>query len=130
MRAGATTLGLVMLLLGAAPSRAADPPSELGLELLPWSKRLEERRYESPRDFDGTVKFFREKFRGWKQIKWGREVSLPAVKYIHVENTNPAGKWEGINIYAFPDGKVRYYVLERASSSAAGAAPGPSSSQP
>lgn len=98
----------------ASPAHAGDAPNtELGLDLVPWSKKVGDRRYESPRDYDGTVKFFRDKFKGWKQIKWTREVSLPAVKYIHVENTTDSSRWQGVNIYALPDGRVRYYVLER-----------------
>ncbi|MCC7109320.1 MAG: hypothetical protein IT382_08540 [Deltaproteobacteria bacterium] len=105
----------VALALGAPPAHASGAtPSELGLELIPWSKKLAERRYESPRDWDGTLKFFRDKFKGWKTIKWTREVSLPAVKYVHITNTADAGKWEGINIYALPDGRIRYYLLARA----------------
>lgn len=105
----------VLFVVGAAPAHAAGAPTttELGLELVPWSKKLGERRYESPRDYDGTVKFFRDQFKGWKQIRWTREVSLPAVKYIHLENTGGTSKWEGVNIYVLPDGRVRYFVLER-----------------
>jgi hypothetical protein len=109
----------------ALPARAADQPSELGLDLVPWSKKLGERRYESPRDYEGTVKYFKDKFKGWKQIRWSREVSLPAVKYIHIDNTGDSSKWEGINIYALPDGRVRYYLLERRPAAAPAAAAAP-----
>ncbi|MBI1949200.1 MAG: hypothetical protein HYS27_26165 [Deltaproteobacteria bacterium] len=106
--------------LAALPASAsADTPTDLGLELIPWSKKLVERRYESPRDWDGTLKFFRDKFKGWKTIKWSREVSLPAVKYVHITNTADAGKWDGINVYTLPDGRVRYYLLARAPKPAA-----------
>jgi hypothetical protein len=97
----------------AAPAHAAEPNNELGLELVPWSKKVGERRYESPRDFDSTVKFYKDRFKGQKTIKWTREVSLPSVKYIHIENTGTSSRWQGINIYALPDGRVRYYLLER-----------------
>lgn len=109
------TLALTVGLALAAPAQASsDTPTDLGLELIPWSKKLDERRYESPRDWDATLKFFRDKFKGWKTIKWTREVSLPAVKYVHITNVADSGKWEGINIYALPDGRVRYYLLPRA----------------
>lgn len=105
---------LAVVALAATPVAAAsDTPTELGLELIPWSKKLAERRYESPRDWDGTIKFFRDKFKGWKTIKWSREVSLPAVKYVHITNAAENGKWDGINIYALPDGRIRYYLLTR-----------------
>ena len=110
---------LILLLMAAAVAgpalaSAGDTPTELGVELIPWSKKLGERRYESPRDWEATIKFFRDKFKGWKTIKWTREVSLPAVKYVHITNTADNGKWEGINIYALPDGRVRFYLLARA----------------
>ena len=105
--------------LGAASSHAAD--TELGLELIPWSKKVGDRRYESPRDYDGTIKFFKDKFKGYKNIKWTREVSLPAVKYIHLENTNNSSKWHSVNIYEFPDRRVRYFVLDRQKPPAAAA---------
>lgn len=116
-------LALAVAASAAAPARASsDTPTELGLELIPWSKKLAERRYESPRDWEATVKFFRDKFKGWKTIKWTREVSLPAVKYLHITNTADNGKWEGINVYALPDGRVRYYLLTRAPKAATAAA--------
>ncbi len=107
----ATALVAATLVLVAAPARAADTPAELGLDLIPWSKKIGDRRYESPRDYEGTIKFFKDKFKGWKNVKWTREVALPNVKYIHVENTSPDGKWQGVNIYEMPNGRVRYFVL-------------------
>jgi hypothetical protein len=97
----------------ALPAVAEDAPKELGLELVPWSKKISERRYESPRDYEGTVKFFRDKWKSSKPVKWSREVSLPAVKYIHVESMIDSTKWSGVNIYQLPDGRVRYFVLDR-----------------
>lgn len=115
----APALGLVIALTASVPA-SADPLSELGLQVLPWSKKVAERRYESPRDFDGTVKFFRDKFKGSKHIQWGREVSLPTVKYVHLANVDDTARWEGINIYVLPDGRVRYYILERTPRAGAG----------
>lgn len=104
---------LLVVLAGlAAPAAGADAPSsDLGLELVPWSRKVGDHRYESPRDYEGTIKFFKDKFKGYKTIKWSREVSLPSVKYIHFESTAPGSKWQGVNIYALPDGRVRYYLL-------------------
>ena len=106
-------LALALLLAPALAHAEAPAVTELGLEVLPWSKKLGERRYESPRDFEGTVKFFRDKLKGAKTVKWTREVSLPAVKYVHLENVSDIGKWQGVNIYALPDGRVRFFFLER-----------------
>jgi hypothetical protein len=106
----------------AAPGAAAE--AVLGVEIVPYSKKVNEHRFESPRDYDGTLKFFRDQFKGWKQVKWTREVSLPAVKYIHIDNLNEKSNWEGINIYELPNGRVRYTLLKRLPK----AAPPPSSS--
>jgi hypothetical protein len=82
-----------------------------GLEIMPWSKKIEEGRYQSPRDYEATKKFFKDKFKGWKSIRWHAEVSLPNVKYVHVENTAAKRRWDGVNIYEVPGGHVRIFVL-------------------
>jgi hypothetical protein len=102
----------LVTLMFASQAHAADN-QELGLELIPWSKKVGDRRYESPRDYEGTVKFYKDKFKGWKNIKWTREVSVPAVKYLHFETTTENSKWMGVNIYELPDQRVRYFILER-----------------
>ena len=118
-------LALVML-CGHAGSVRADDDS--GVPLLPWAKKLAPHRYESPRDWDGTVKFFRDEYKGQKTVRFGRENSVPAAKYIHIDNLATAGKWDGINIYELPDGRVRFFVLERAKKAAS--APPPKSGEP
>lgn len=114
---------LLAILIPSLSAHAADGPMELGLELVPYSRKIGERRYESSRDFDGTLKHFKDMFRGQKQIKWHREVSVPAVKYVHIENTGSKPEWGGINIYALSNGRVRVYVLPRLQPAAAAAVP-------
>jgi hypothetical protein len=99
------------LTLVGGPALAAD--KVLGLEMPSYSKKLEETRYQSPRNFEKTVKFFKDYFRGWRGVVWHREVNLPSVKYVHIENKNEKAKWSGVNIYEMPGGKVRIFVLER-----------------
>ena len=87
---------------------------ELGLDLVPGSRKLDARRYASGRDYDGTLKYFRDRFKGQKSsIKWSREVSLPTVKYIHLENMSETGAWQGVNIYQLKTGETRIFVLPR-----------------
>ncbi len=112
-------LVLLAVPLVATPALAASGPEELGLELVPYAKKIGERRYQSQRDYDGTIKFFKDKFKGSKTVRWMREVSLPAVKYIHLENNNDKAAWEGLNIYQLKSGEVRFYVLPRAVKTAA-----------
>lgn len=112
-------LAAILALLTSTAALAAGSPEELGLELVPYAKKIGERRYQSQRDYDATIKFFRDKFKGSKSVRWTREVSLPAVKYVHLENTNTSGAWEGVNIYQLKNGEVRFYVLPRAVTPAA-----------
>lgn len=106
----------LMTLPALAQSRG---PEEFGLDLVPGSRKLEGSRYASGRDYDGTLKYFREKYRGQKTaIKWSREVSLPTVKYVHIENTTDNGAWQGLNIYQLKTGEVRIFVLPRSTAMA------------
>lgn len=108
---------VVAICLMAAPTQAANEPTEHGLTLVPWSKKIEESRYRSARDWEGTLKFFRERFRGSPHVKWHREVNLPKVKFIHLQSLREKWKWSGLNIYQLPNGEVRLYVLQRSPSS-------------
>lgn len=120
----ACALVLVLPLLASSPAVAASGPEELGLELVPYAKKIGDRRYQSQRDYDGTLKFFKDKFKGSKNVRWTREVSLPAVKYIHLESLNDKSAWEGVNIYQLKTGEVRFYVLPRVVKTAALSTPG------
>lgn len=105
------TVVVVALGAGAAAAAAAE---ELGLELVPGSKKLGTGRYASQRDFDGTVKFFRDRWKNNKAaVKWFREVSLPAVKYVHLESAVDSTPWQGVNIYQVKGQDVRFTILPR-----------------
>jgi hypothetical protein len=103
----------VAVVLVAPAVQAAGGPQEFGLELMPMARKVGPQRYQSDRNYDATVKFFREKFRGSKHVRWMRAVSLPGVKYVHLENSNPESGWDGLNIALQPDGTVTLYVLPR-----------------
>lgn len=100
-------------LLGGADAALANAPKVHGIDLIAWSKKIEEDRYQSPRSWDKTIEYFKKYFRGWRGVRWHREVNLPTIKYVHIENTHEKGAWAGINIYELPGGKVRVYVLKR-----------------
>jgi hypothetical protein len=112
---------LVTSLLGPAAHAVED----FGLELPPGARKVGDHRWQVDRGYDATVKFFREKFRGSKNIRWHREVSVPSVKYVHLQNTNEASAWDGLNIAQMPDGSVRLFFLTRRPSTTA-TAPSPS----
>lgn len=104
---------LAVMCLLVAPAQAANEPKVHGLTLVPWSKKIDEDRYRSARDWKGTLKFFKERFRGSSHVKWHREVNLPKVKFVHLQSLREKWNWSGLNIYQLPNGEVRLYVLKR-----------------
>lgn len=113
------TCCLALFIAVTAAPAAAERLEDLGLELTAYSRRLEAHRFVSGRDWDGTVKHFRDRFKGSKTVRWSREVSLPTVKYIHLENLADTGAWRGVNIYQLKNGEVRVYILPRVAPPAA-----------
>lgn len=114
--------GSIGAFVGAAPARAVD---DFGIELPPGARKVGEHRWQVDRNYEATLKFFREKFRGSKNVRWMREVSLPTVKYVHLQNANEASAWDGLNIYQMPDGSVRMYFLARRPASPPAPTPAP-----
>lgn len=102
---------VVVTALLASTTAFAEGPKVNGLEIVPWSKKLEENRYKSGRDYKATIKFFRKKFAGSKRVKWHPEVNVTNVKYKYLQNLSKKRKWDGVNIYELPGGHVRIYVL-------------------
>ena len=102
------TLAL-MVMAGAA---MATEPKVYGIELVPYSRKIDDDRYRSSRDWAGSMRYFRKKFAGWKYIRWHSVVNLPAVKYVFIENTYPKRQFDGINVYELPGGEVRMFILK------------------
>lgn len=102
---------IVSVLLFSSAAAAGDGPKVHGLELVPWSKEVEPDRYRSSRDFEKTKKHFRETLPR-SSVKWHREVNLPSVKYVHIENLAKNRTWDGVNVYLLPNGQVMMYVLK------------------
>jgi hypothetical protein len=100
---------VVTLLAGAA---MATEPKVYGIELVPYSRQIDEDRYRSSRDWEGSMRHFKKKFAGWKYIRWHSVVNLPTVKYVFIENTYPKRQFDGINVYELPGGEVRMYILK------------------
>lgn len=116
-------LALVLLVGGKVLASDVGGNKVHGVELIPWAKQVGEDRYESPRDWANTIRFYKKLFAGWRYIKWHNEVNLPGVKYIHIENTFAKRTYDGLNIYELPGGHVRIFVLKHVEPEAA-AAPG------
>ena len=114
-----SVLGSIALMLAAlsvaTPAMAQKVPRPLGVELLPWASRVEENRYKSPRDWDKTLKVFRDRWRRSRSVKIHPIVNLPTVKYVHYESLNAKTRWSGINVYQVGNKGVRITVLPRLS---------------
>ena len=89
---------------------AAQSTRVYGVDIVPWSKKIGDGRFKSGRDFDKTIKFFADNFRGSSRVKWLAETNLPRVKYRHLQNLSTSRVWDGINIYEIK-GTVYIYVL-------------------
>src|SRR5512136_1167666 len=114
MAARPCALIVVTAALLASAGVRAEEIKAYGLTIVPWSAKVDDDRYRSPRDFKETIKFYDKLFVGWKNVKKHREVNLPGIKYVHYENINTDSKWSGFNVYqAGPQGEVRIYVLKR-----------------
>jgi hypothetical protein len=106
-------LSALALVVVTSSSALAERQEDLGIELTSTARRIENHRFASGRDWEATVKHFRDRFKGNKNVRWTREVSLPSVKYVHIENLVDTGAWQGINIYQLKTGEVRVSILPR-----------------
>ncbi len=93
--------------LSATAAQAGE--TELGAALPDYSRKVAERRWRSSRDWEGTMKFFRENY---PQSQFPRRsiVNQPGVKAVHIANPSGKAKWEGLNVYEHND-EVRIYVV-------------------
>jgi len=72
----------------------------------------EEGRWESPRSYDDTLKYYRRVFRYSGGVRWRHIVNLPGIKANHLQSLRKKTEWSGINIYE-DQGHVRIYVIKR-----------------
>jgi len=117
-------IAVVVAIASSSAMAQATPKNvtELGLDLVNWSKKIDDRRYISGRNWEGTMKHFRDLYRGNRgAIRWSREVSLPTVKYVHIESLVDSTPWQGVNVYQLKSGEVRLFVLPRAKPAATSA---------
>jgi hypothetical protein len=67
-------------------------------------------RYEVPRSYEETLKFFRQVY-GPGKFRRRPIADQPAVKAVHIENPDARpGQWEGLNVYELK-GVTRVFVL-------------------
>ena len=72
----------------------------------------EEGRYESAKNFDSTIEWYKRKFKNVGGVRWRSIVNLPSIKAKHLQSIRRRTKWAGINIYEH-QGRVRLFVVPR-----------------
>jgi hypothetical protein len=103
-------LGLV--LVAALHPRLAHAKSLYGAVVLDEVTDVEEGRFRSKRDWERTIRFFYSVYGKKTGVVWKALESTAKVKAVHIQNTAPGRKWDGINVYETKDGKVFIYVLK------------------
>lgn len=88
--------------------------TELGAQLPDGARKVAERRYKAPSDFEGTLKYYKNVYPAASHPRRA-VVNQPGVKAVHIPNTSGRGGWEGLNIYEAND-EVRIYVVPAAKS--------------
>jgi hypothetical protein len=74
--------------------------------------KVGEGRYEVPRSYEETLKFFRQVY-GPAKYRRRPIADQPTVKAVHIENPDARpGQWEGLNVYELK-GVTRVFVLSR-----------------
>lgn len=102
-------IGLVILT--AAATMAA--PEFMDAPMVYGAKAMQETgRYASPRTFDDTVKFYKDKFKRKGGVRWRGIINQIGIKAVHLQNLRRSSNWEGVNIYEHK-GKVRIFVIPR-----------------
>ena len=81
--------------------------------VIPKAKKLAEPgRYESPRNFADTVKYYERALKRQGGARWYPIINSPKVKAKHAASRFKKTAWQGINIYEV-DGHVRIFVIPR-----------------
>ena len=104
---------LLTLIFVLSPFNAAfgSPPEEA--PIIPNATKLEEiGRYESPRNFAETVKYYERALKRQGGARWYPIINSPKVKAKHAASRSSKTAWQGINIYEL-DGHVRIFVIPR-----------------
>jgi len=79
-----------------------------GAQLPDGSQKVGENRYRAPKDFEGTLEYYRSVY-STSSYPRRQIVNQPGVKAVHI--SNPSGKnFAGLNIYEAND-EVRIYIV-------------------
>jgi hypothetical protein len=74
--------------------------------------KLDEARFRSKKDWEKTMRSFRNAYENSKGIVFQRMNTSPKVKNgYHILNTQAGRRWDGINVYETAEGKIFIVVL-------------------
>jgi hypothetical protein len=92
---------LAAVLVGPRPLQAAERPPKLhrGAPIIPWARAVGEHRFRSPRNYDGTVEYYRKVLRSGWDVSWHKIINVSGLRATHIRNDKPKGRWEGLNVY-------------------------------
>jgi hypothetical protein len=104
----AALIGATALLAGLPGSALAEKVA--GAVLPDGAVKVGDGRYEVPRNYEETLKFFRQVY-GPGKFRRRPIADQPTVKAVHIENPDARpGQWEGLNVYELK-GVTRVFVL-------------------
>jgi hypothetical protein len=101
---------LVVVMLLFAPRAFAE--RVYGATIPDEVAKLDDGRYRSKKDWDRTMRAFRNAYGNAKGIVFQRiETSAKVKNAYHIQNTQPKRRWDGINVYETQEGKIFIVVL-------------------
>jgi hypothetical protein len=94
-----------------AASNIARADKVYGAVLLNEARKIGPGRYQSMKDYQRTLRFFRKVHGRVPGVVIRRMNTTPKVKGVHISNLRPGRTWDGINIYE-TGRKVFIYVIK------------------
>ena len=106
-------LSAALLVAALATPGLARADKVYGALVLDEARRIAPGRYESRKDLDRTMRFFRSVYGRKDGYVIRRLSSVPGVKGFHIANLRRGRTWDGINVYEHKR-DVIIYVLKAA----------------
>lgn len=110
---GLPLLALIALLWAPTAARA---DKVYGAVILNEARKIGPGRYQSMKNYERTLRFFRRAYGNSKGIVTRRIAGTPKVKGVHIANLARNRTWDGINVYK-TGSKVFIYVIKAGSGS-------------
>jgi len=106
-----TTLLFIVLLPALAAGKEAPPVPYHGAPLIPWAKKVDEHRFRSPRDYEGTLRYYAKTVLAAGQARREKICNTTEVRAVYLRALRNTSRWEGINIYEVKGTTYLYVIL-------------------